>query len=511
LDSDANIYDVVILGGSLAGSSTGLLLSRRFPGCKIAVIEKSTEFGRRVGEATVEVSGFFLSRVLGLTQYLNENHLNKQGMRFWFSNDQTSQLDQCSEVGGRYLARMPAWQVDRSTLDLEVLSQAERSGVQVIRPAKVNRVRLEDSGLQTVEIETLGARRTIRARWVVDATGFTALLARQNGWFQRNAEHPTSAIWTRWKKVKDFDGLELAGRFPEWASACKGVRGTATNHFMGDGWWAWCIPLKGGETSIGVVFDHRRVEIPPGDSIPERLRTFLSQHPVPRELLAEAEPVDGDANWRSHLAYCSSRFAGDGFVLVGDAAGFLDPFYSPGMDWLSYTVSRAVELIGNHLEGQDTKPLVGRFNQDFCKSYDRWFKAIYKDKYDVFGDFELMSIAFHLDLGMYYAGVVSQPVERGERALLEPVFSTPPSQIPFRLMSFYNRRLARMARDRRRRGTAGKHNNGRRFLLNGFLPERSTGSDIFKAFTRYMKLELAEGWRSWCVQETLENTPPIRP
>jgi hypothetical protein len=168
-------------------------------------------------------------------------------------------------------------------------------------------------------------------------------------------------------------------------------------------------------------------------------------------------------------------------------------------------------LIGNHLEGQDTKPLVGRFNQDFCKSYDRWFKAIYKDKYDVFGDFELMSIAFHLDLGMYYAGVVSQPVERGERALLEPVFSTPLSEIPFRLMSFYNRRLARMARDRRRRGTAGKHNNGRRFLLNGFLPERSTGSDILKAFTRYMKLELAEGWRSWCVQETLENTPPIRP
>ena len=254
---------MVILGGSLAGSSTGLLLSRRFPGCKIAVIEKSTEFGRRVGEATVEVSGFFLSRVLGLTQYLNENHLNKQGMRFWFSNDQTSQLDQCSEVGGRYLARMPAWQVDRSTLDLEVLSQAERSGVQVIRPAKVNRVGLEDGGLQAVDIETLGERRTIRARWVVDATGFTALLARQNGWFHRNAEHPTSAIWTRWKKVKDFDGLELAGRFPEWASACKGVRGTATNHFMGDGWWAWCIPLKGGETSIGVVFFERGVYIKP--------------------------------------------------------------------------------------------------------------------------------------------------------------------------------------------------------------------------------------------------------
>jgi hypothetical protein len=61
--------------------------------------------------------------------------------------------------------------------------------------------------------------------------------------------------------------------------------------------------------------------------------------------------------------------------------------------------------------------------------------------------------------------------------------------------------LARMARDRRRRGLAGRHNDGRRFLLNGFLPERSTGSDIVKALTRYMKLELTEGWRSWFVQE----------
>jgi 2-polyprenyl-6-methoxyphenol hydroxylase-like FAD-dependent oxidoreductase len=93
MESDTDIYDVVILGGSLAGSSTGLLLARSYPGRRIAIIEKSTEFGRRVGEATVEVSGFFLSRVLGLTQYLNENHLNKQGMRFWFSNGQTSQLD----------------------------------------------------------------------------------------------------------------------------------------------------------------------------------------------------------------------------------------------------------------------------------------------------------------------------------------------------------------------------------------------------------------------------------
>src|SRR5579859_1724286 len=79
-------YDVVIIGGALAGAATAILLLREQPGLQVLIIEKSAAFSRRVGEATVEISGYFLSRVLGLTQYLNESHLVKQGMRFWFYN-----------------------------------------------------------------------------------------------------------------------------------------------------------------------------------------------------------------------------------------------------------------------------------------------------------------------------------------------------------------------------------------------------------------------------------------
>ena len=71
-------YDVVVVGGALAGAATALLLLRERPQLKVLIIEKSSSFGRRVGEATVEVSGYFLSRVLGLNQYLNESHLIKQ-------------------------------------------------------------------------------------------------------------------------------------------------------------------------------------------------------------------------------------------------------------------------------------------------------------------------------------------------------------------------------------------------------------------------------------------------
>src|SRR5687768_13350871 len=93
-------YDVVIAGGALAGAAAAILLLREQPGLRVLVVEKSTAFGRRVGEATVEVSSYFLCRVLGLTQYLNEAHLVKQGMRFWFANQRTQTLGDCSEIGG---------------------------------------------------------------------------------------------------------------------------------------------------------------------------------------------------------------------------------------------------------------------------------------------------------------------------------------------------------------------------------------------------------------------------
>ena len=99
------------------------------------IIEKSTQFSRRVGEATVELSAYFIGRVLGLMQHLNEAHITKQGFRFWFANERTKQLDDCSEIGGRYLSRVPAFQVDRAVLDEEVLRKARLLGAALWRPA----------------------------------------------------------------------------------------------------------------------------------------------------------------------------------------------------------------------------------------------------------------------------------------------------------------------------------------------------------------------------------------
>ena len=495
-------WDVVIVGGALAGAATAILLLREDPALRLLVIEKSEIFARRVGEATVEVSGYFLSRQLGLTQHLNECHLVKQGMRFWFFNSRCQNLSQCSEIGGRYLARFPSYQVDRAVLDQEVLKRAQAMGAQVWRPATVGKIELEQGGRQSFHVQYGGESRTVSTRWVVDASGVASLLARQQGWRRQNTAHPTTAVWSRWTNVKDWDGLELARKFPDWAMACHGIRGTATNHLIGMGWWAWCIPLKGGDVSIGAVFDQRLVQWPEEGSLGQRLKDFLMQHPVGREILADAQWREGDVHWRKNLPYYSTTFAGDGFVLVGDAAGFIDPFYSPGMDWISFTSSSAAHLILAQRRGERVEALVDRHNLDFARSYDRWFQAIYQDKYEYMGEFDLMRLAFLLDVGLYTMGVVSQPFRRGGQAFIEPVFSTPPSVPFFWFIRFYNRRFTRIARSRRLRDALGRYNDQRRFMFPGYTLARSSAFPIAKAVAAWAWLELREGWRTWFGSKT---------
>jgi hypothetical protein len=218
-------------------------------------------------------------------------------------------------------------------------------------------------------------------------------------------------------------------------------------------------------------------------------------------MMADAQWREGDVHWRKNLPYCSTTFSGDGFVLVGDAAAFIDPFYSPGMDWISFTTWSAARLILAQQRGEVMAPLVAKHNRDFARSYDRWFKAIYQDKYEYMGDYDLMRLVFLLDLGSYYLGVASQPFRRGAEALGEPVFSTPRSVPFFHFIRFYNRRFARIARARRQRNAWGRRNAGRRLLIPGFTFSAQSALPIAKALVGWMLLEITEGWRSWFASE----------
>jgi flavin-dependent dehydrogenase len=505
----ASPWDVIVIGGALAGASASCLLLRRRPGAKILILEKSEQLERRVGESTVEVSAYFLGRVLGLTDHLLEHHLPKQGMRFWAAGEATQTLGQCSEIGPAYGVRLPSYQVDRAVLDEKVLSSARAAGAVVVRPVRVRAVRLAPGSLQEVEWEEGGIAQSARGRWVVDASGVAALLARQEGWYRVNSAHPTAACWSRWTGVTSWDDPEVMAKFPEWAARCPGVRSVATNHLTGYGWWGWFIPLKGGDVSVGVVYDQRLAELPSGPNLAERLRAMLCQHPGGRELLAGARCREGDVHFRANLAYRSSTFAADGAVLVGDAAGFLDPFYSPGMEWLSYTASAAAALIGRALAGEAVAPLVHRHNRAFSQSYDRWFKAIFLDKYAYMGDHELMRAAFRLDWGMYYLGVVRKLFKRGPRELETPSFGRDRDGPPARFMALYNRRLAAIARSRRARGTWGRRNEGRYFAFSSHELDRRIFPRLAAAIVTWLRLELREGWRTWFAAAEERQPHPV--
>lgn len=491
-------YDVVVIGGALSGAATATLLLRKNPGLRVLILEKSEKLTRRVGEATVEVSAYFLGHVLGMTQYLNDSHIAKQGLRFWFSNDSVKTLEDSAEVGPRYLARLPSYQLDRATFDEEVLRRVGEMGATICRPAIVSQVTLSPGGEQTMQVKHGEWRFMVKSRWVVDASGVNALLARKNGWWKSNTEHPTSAVWSRWRGVKDWDGRELAAKFPKWASVVYGTRGTATNHIIGDGWWAWMIPLKGGDVSVGVVYDQRLVDFPQeGGRLGERLKDFLIKHPVAREMLEHAEFVEEDVHRRKNLAYSSTTFAGDGFALVGDAAAFMDPFYSPGMDWISFTTSCAADLITAQREGKELAPRIEKHNRDFSTSHARWFRALYKDKYYYMGEFDLMELAFRLDLSLYYWGVVEPVFHGGDEALLAPPFSPPTGKFFAALISCYSRRFACIAQRRRRIGELGKFNDRRRALIPGFTLDRADTKRIFPMLWQWAKIEMREGWRTW--------------
>lgn len=492
-------YDVVVFGGAVAGSSSAILLRRRVPGARVLVVEKTDQFDWKVGESTVEVSAYFLTRVLKQYDHLSREQLPKQAFRYWFFNSDVKRLRDASEVGPTQLARTPSFQLDRAKLDEHLLSVVAQEGTEVWRPARVTDFELGGEAGNTVSIEKAdGTRVTVRCKWVVDATGRHAMLARRRGGVTPIESHPTSAIWVRYRGVKDLDGVEIAGTDPSdpWARSVLASRRLATNHFTGWGYWIWFIPLSGGETSVGLVWD-KRLLTPEGRTPLEKLTRFLDGNPLTRELLEHAEPIAQDCRFYGHLPYYVDRFIGPGWTCVGDAGGFLDPFYSPGLDQMAFSVNTRVELMRRALGGEPSESMARAYeehNRQYARYFHYFYESIYRDKYYVMGDYDTMTTAFLLDTALYYVAAV-MPIYRWSADRLGlPPFYQDGAKVGFYPIRFYNRRLAAIAKRKMELGIYGNHNAGRRPGFVGFSVRSAIFVMLAHGLLRWWKAELANAW-----------------
>ena len=483
-------YDVVIIGGAFSGAATALMLKRKYPDARVLLVEKAAAFDRKVGESTTELSSCYMTRILGLTNYLGHHHLAKQGLRMWFANRPDQPFDDCVELGARYQARLPTFQVDRSTLDSHLLELAVGAGCDLRRPAKVTELELHRSEGQSITLTSERGEETIRAKWVVDASGRAAFLSRKLGHFAANTEHPINAVWARFTGVKDWDSYEWREKFPDYANACRTSRSWATNHLMGYGWWCWIIPLRGGDVSAGLVYDSRIFKLAEGVNLGERLRAHLLSHPVGAEIFSGAQIIEHDVHAFSALPYSSKTVCGEGWAIVGDAAGFIDPLYSPGLDFCSYTSYYVADLLAQNLRGEDVAESLSYYNEQFPITYRLWFETLYKDKYFYMGDAELMAAALLLDVGTYFIGLVIPVYRDPEKEFLHLPFEGRAGQLFAGMMKFYNRRLVTLAKRRMATGYYGRRNAGWRELYDGFVPDIRVRKLIQKGLLHWWKAEL---------------------
>ena len=478
-------YDVVILGGAFSGASAAILLRRDAPHLRVLVLERAERFDEKVGEATTEMSAMFLTRRLAMWQHLEREHLPKEGLRYWFSNAKVTGHANASETGGVIRSTVPAFQLRRDALDEHLLATAVAEGAELWRPARALDVTLGEFD-HTLTVEVHGETRTISCRWLLDASGRANFIGRKLNLIERNDEHPTAAIWCRWKNVRHIDDLAARGGF---AASNVGSRRLGTNHYTGFGYWIWVIPLGNGETSIGVVFDKRLVGLHHSKNRGEDFVAFLKAIPALAELLDGAEPRMEDLRFYSHLAYATKQYMGRGWALLGDAAAFLDPYYSPGLDHASFTVEATVDVVKKQTMGENVDARIAEHNETFLRSYWRFFRSVYQDKYYYMGEADLLSAAMLIDTAQYYIFLVVPAYKFLKRFDWMPVLGPKPAFLSYHMMLMYNRRFRVIAEKRRAAGRAGALNDARRIKVYfnlGMAPLRM----VFRGLKLWLKAEL---------------------
>jgi flavin-dependent dehydrogenase len=407
---DIDRVDVVILGGGLAGLTLALQLRQRLPDLSITVLERREHpvphAAHKVGESTVEIGAHYFHAVLGLRKHLQEDQLRKFGFRFFFS-DAASQFDATLELGASTYLPTPSFQLDRGIFENYLAEHIAQHGVTFIDGASVRNVELApDSTVQPHQIRYTrkGREHTVHARWVVDASGRAGLLKRQLHLAMPNG-HDGHAAWFRIGTKIDIDTWSDDAK---WLQRCDPpYRWLSTNHLCGEGYWAWLIPLASGSHSVGVVWDAKYFALEDMNTF-EKVMVWLGQHQpsLARDLEVKKHLLQDFSFLRNFSYGCKQVFSAQRWALTGEAGLFLDPFYSPGSDFIAISNTYITDLIERDLRGEALTGRAHVYQQLYFSFYESTL-TLYKDQYGLFGDPEVLSFKVIWDYTFYW-GILCQ-------------------------------------------------------------------------------------------------------
>jgi flavin-dependent dehydrogenase len=406
-----NHYDVVIIGAGLAGLSLARQLLLSSDTITILQLDKRLtvpQVGQKVGEATVQVSGYYFSKVLELEEYLLREHYLKYNLRFYWKTAgmDNTRWESISQSYIRGLSNVPTYQLNRNEIERELLKRNVAISDQYTfqnHALTADVVLAEDGGPHRVSYTVAGERRTVTARWVVDAAGRAHVLQKKRGLERKNGiRHGASFMWVDGllnietltdstpRQIRLNPQRQHTGHLPFWL---------ATNHFCEEGLWFWTIPLQ-GVTSLGLCYDNRLIK-PADVNDPKLLVKWVCEH---FPLFARDLPNRKILHWACYRDYsfdCAQTIDRNRWALIGEAGRWTDPLYSPGGDLISiYNTLVTDSILTADQEELDAK--VALYEQLERAVYAAYVPS-YAISYDCLGDQEAYSLKYTWELTIYFA------------------------------------------------------------------------------------------------------------
>jgi flavin-dependent dehydrogenase len=399
----AQFYDAAVIGGGPAGSAVATVLAHA--GRSVIVFEKEKFPRFHVGESLLPFCLPIFEK-LGLSEKIRAaGFQEKYGAFFW--NEATGGTRPVVFENSWDDRHPMAYQVKRADFDLLLLRHCEQSGA-VVREETAIREVLFEGGRAVGVVATGGAGgdEEIPARVVVDASGQTAFLSRKLGTRRFDAKLKRAAVFAHYDGVPRPPGKQAGDIL---LPAEEGV-------------WYWIIPFSDGTSSVGAVFDPSVAGGTEGETLEQRFERLIARSGRMPELLGAGRRTSKVYGISDYSA-SSAKLRGDGYVLVGDAATFLDPVFSTGVFLALATGVRAAVAVDGALGRH------GRVDSKDLKTYEREANRL-------FARFRRFVYAFYDPV--FFEAFCTEAPNESMRAAVTSVLAGGVERVPFRARVWMN-------------------------------------------------------------------------